>query len=96
MKVLDLPDNQDNSIRKMLLQLDDSILEELTKKSKAEIQKFLLSERKNEVVVEVSNNKDKLFKLQSAFPKSVLDKNPNIAKMLEDRNFDGLLSFLKS
>lgn len=42
MKVLDLPDEQDNHIRQMLLKQDDSTLGELAKKSKQEIQNFLM------------------------------------------------------
>lgn len=42
MKVLDLPDNQDNPIRKMLLKEDNNTLEELANKSKQEIQVFLV------------------------------------------------------
>lgn len=34
MKVLDLPDEQDNTIRQILLKQDDKTLEELAKKSK--------------------------------------------------------------
>ncbi len=34
MKVLDLPDEQDNPIRKILLKQDDNTLEELAKKPK--------------------------------------------------------------
>jgi hypothetical protein len=45
MRVLDLPDNQDNPVRQMLLEQDDSALEELAKKSKQEIQAFLLTEK---------------------------------------------------
>jgi predicted HAD superfamily phosphohydrolase YqeG len=96
MKVLDLPDEQDNPIRQILLKQDDNTLVELSKKSKQEIKNFLLNERKNELILETSNNNEKFNRLKSAFSQSILDKNPKIAKMLEEKNFDGLLGFLKS
>ena len=48
MKVLDLPDEQDNPVRQMLLKQDDNTLEELAKQSKQEIQISLMqiSEKK--------------------------------------------------
>lgn len=138
MKVLDLPDNQDNPIRQILLKQDDVILENLAKKSQEEIQAFiineneiqkndikslkisknkqkdeqkksLLNENKNEttkiitketqeqkqnIVDTTENNKEKTFedkkndekfnRLKSAFPQSILDKNPKIADMLRE------------
>lgn len=53
MKVLDLPDNQDNPIRQILLKQNDITLEELAKKSKQEIQSFLSSETRKEKLIEV-------------------------------------------
>ena len=47
MKVLDLPDEQDNPIRQILLKQDDNTLEELAKKSKQEIQTFLLQAKES-------------------------------------------------
>lgn len=107
MKVLDLPDNQDNPIRQMLLKQDDDTLNELTKKSKQEIQTFLIQAKEIQTInikkeesekqnIETQKNNEKFNRLKSAFPQSVLDKNPEIAKMLEGKDFDGLLSFLKS
>lgn len=107
MKVLDLPDNQDNPIRQILLKQDDDTLDELVKKSKQEIQTFLIKAKETQTVnikkeeynkqnIETQKNNEKLNRLISAFPKSVLDKNPNISKMLDDKDFDGLLGFLKS
>ncbi len=43
MKVLELPDSQDNPIRQMLLKQDDKTLEGLAKKSQDEIKEFLLN-----------------------------------------------------
>lgn len=82
MKVLDLPDNQDNPVRQMLLKQDDNTLEELAKKSKQEIQTFLLNTADKENIVEKQNIEEKLEKLKSAFPQSILDKNPKIADLL--------------
>jgi len=96
MNVLDLPDEQDNPIRQLLLKHDDNTLEKLAKKSKQEIQSFLIQAKENKIVDIDVKNDEKFNRLKSAFPKSVLDKNPEITKMLEEKNFDGLLGFLKS
>lgn len=95
MKVLDLPDEQDNSIRKILLRQDDKILEELTKKSKQEIQVFLIQENENQALEVAREKNEKLSKLKSSFPQSILDKNPDIASMLEKQEFEILLTTLK-
>lgn len=93
MKVLDLPDEQDNRIRQMLLKQDDSTLEELAKKSKQEVQVFLLNDKDKSISLEnkkqdmVNHDIDqdnqyieqKLSKIKQAFPKSILDRNPDIA-----------------
>lgn len=47
MKILDLPDSQDDMIRKVLLKQDDKILDDVSKKSKKDIMIFL-KQRKNE------------------------------------------------
>ncbi len=95
MKVLDLPDEQDNPIRQILLKQDDNTLEKLAKKSQGEIQLFLLDTKENWVTKIEVDKDEKLSKLKLAFPKLILDKNPEIAKMLEEENFDGVLIFLK-
>ena len=97
MKVLDLPDDQDNPIRKILLKQDYNTLEELAKKSKQEIQTFLVqtteskaveieveqSQKQNEVnnSIEQTNQQvdQKLSKIKSVFPQSILDKHKTIA-----------------
>lgn len=96
MKVLDLPDEQDNPIRQILLKQDDNTLVELSKKSQQEIQSFLIQAKENNMVNIDIKNDEKFNRLKSAFPKSVIDKNPEIAKMLDGKDFDGLLGFLKS
>lgn len=114
MKILDLPDNQDNPVRQILLKQNDNTLDELSKKSKQEIQTFLIQAKeinknnikKEEAQKQAKNNQEKtlvntennekLNRLQSAFPKSVLDKNRDIAKMLEKQDFDWLLTILKN
>lgn len=86
MKVLDLPDEQDNPIRQMLLKQDDNTLDELAKKSKQGIQAFILNER-NQKIDTINNETDqenktidqKLSKIKQAFPQSILDKNHDIA-----------------
>lgn len=96
MKVLDLPDEQDNPIRQILLKQDDNTLVELSKKSQQEIQSFLIQAKENKIVDIDIKNEEKFSRLKSSFPQSILDKNPEISKMLVDKNFDGLLGFLKS
>lgn len=106
MKILDLPDNQDNPVRQILLKQNDNTLDELSKESKQEIQTFLIQAKeinknnikKEEAQKQAKNNQEKILvntenneklnRLQSAFPKSVLDKNRDIAKMLEKQDFD--------
>lgn len=96
MKILDLPDSQDNMIRKELLKQDDKVLDEVSKKSKQDIMIFLKQEKIKENNLEISKNEQDIQKIKSAFPQSILDKNPEIKIMLEGKNFDGLLSFLKN
>jgi hypothetical protein len=110
MKVLDLPDNEDNSMRQILLKQNDDTLEELAKKSKQEIQVFVINEIKRdkneEAQKQAKNNQEKTLvnkennekfnRLLSAFPKSVLDKNQDIATMLEKKDFEQLLTTLKN
>jgi hypothetical protein len=43
MKVLDLPDEQDNPIRKILLKQDNNTLDKLATKSQEEIQDFIIN-----------------------------------------------------
>ncbi len=97
MKVLDLPDEQDNPIIQILLKQDGNTLEVLAKKSKQEIQSFLIQAKEistnntireefqkqtsnqQEKTLEDIKNEQKLSKIKQAFPKSILDKNPDIA-----------------
>jgi len=51
LKVLDLPDSQDDILRETLMWVDDKILEELALKSKNEIQTFLINKN-----IEQDNN----------------------------------------
>ena len=43
MKVLDLDDDEDNIVRKLLLKVNDTTLEELAKKSPNEIQAYIIN-----------------------------------------------------
>ena len=54
LKVLDFPDNIEESFRKILLKQDNKILEELAKKEKDEILTFI-SKEKNKVVNNLEN-----------------------------------------
>lgn len=93
MKVLDLPDEQDNPIRKILLKQDDKALEELSKKTKNEILTFILKEqskivdsKKDETIKikseetqkEIKLNQD-IKKIKSVFTPQILEKNSDIA-----------------
>lgn len=76
MKVLDLPDEQDNPIRQILLKQDDNILEQLAIKSKKEIQAFIIS------VNETQENSIKHVEIQKNEKKeelknSLLNENKN-------------------
>lgn len=95
MKVLDLSDKQDNPVRQLLLKQDNKTLEELAKKSQQEIQNFLLNANENQATEIDKNNDEKFNRLKSSFPKSILDKNQDIATMLETKDFDKLLATLK-
>lgn len=106
MKVLDLPDEEDNPVRQLLLKQDDKTLEEFAKKPQVEIQTFLIQlkecntnkieeDESQEQNIETQKNNEKFNRLLSAFPKSVLDKNQDIATMLDEKNFEKLLSTLK-
>lgn len=86
MKVLDLPDEQDNPIREILLKQDDNTLLELSKKSKREIQNFLIQARKtekdlknNELNIENQKLDVDIKKIKSVFTPQILEKNPDIA-----------------
>lgn len=86
MKVLDLPDEQDNPIREILLKQDDNTLVELSKKSKREIQNFLIQARKtekdlksNELNIENQKLDIDIKKIKSVFTPQILEKNPDIA-----------------
>lgn len=94
MKVLDLPDEQDNAIRQILLKQDDNILEELVKKPKREIQTFLIQANENQkyaihqekdkvqlhTISEDNKNDEKFLKLKSFLPPSILTANSELNK----------------
>lgn len=82
MKVLDLPDEQDNPIRQMLLKQDDNTLEELAKKSKQEIQIFLMQAKEVETVNTEKKESEKQINNQQE-------------KALEDRKNDQKFNRLK-
>jgi hypothetical protein len=83
MKVLDLPDNQDNHIRQILLKQEDSILEELAKKSQEEIQSFIINA--NEIQENnVNHLKKQEEKQKEELKTSFLNDNKN--KTLEIEN----------
>lgn len=82
LKVLDFPDNIEESFRKILLKQDNKTLEELANKSKQEIQDFLKQSRsKEENQKETKLNQD-IQKIKSVFTPQILEENPNIADKL--------------
>lgn len=96
MKILDLPDSQDDMIRKELLKQDDKVLEDLSNKSKKDIMIFLKQQKNEELDIkeqkqnqenhELNQEKQKLNqdiqKIKSVFTPQILEQNPNIADKL--------------
>lgn len=58
--VLDLPDEQDNILRKTLIKLDNNTLESLVKKSKNEILTFIFKEQKRETFQDKQSAKEEV------------------------------------
>lgn len=96
LKVLDFPDNIEESFRKILLKQDNKTLEELALKPKDEILTFISKEKnnivdsgKNEIIKikseetqkETKLNQD-IQKIKSVFTPQILEENPNIADKL--------------
>lgn len=87
MNVLTLPNNWEESFRRILTKQDNKTLEELATKSKREILIFLnrkQDEEKNlktqELNKETQKNEQKLLKIKSVFTPKILEKNPDIAE----------------
>lgn len=96
LKVLDFPDNIEESYRKILLKQDNKTLEEMAKKSKNEILTFIVNEQ-NKVTNNIKNQDAKIDieknqketklnqdiqKIKSVFTPQILEQNPNIADKL--------------
>ena len=86
LKVLDFPDNIEESFRKILLKQDNKTLEELAKKSKTEVLIFLENQGKMEKTQNLNLAEQKLSKIKSVFTPQILEQNPNLAK--EFNNLD--------
>ena len=67
LKVLDFPDNIEESFRKILLKQDNKTLEELAKKSKTEVLIFLENQGKMEKTQNLNLAEQKLSKIKSVF-----------------------------
>ncbi|MDX9902408.1 MAG: hypothetical protein RBT22_13050 [Aliarcobacter sp.] len=65
MKILDLPDSQDNIIRKVLLNQDDKVLDDVSKKSKQDIMIFLKEQKNKENELNNQKNEQKLSQIDS-------------------------------
>lgn len=90
MKVLDLPDNQDNPIRQILLKQDNNMLEELAKKSKNEIQSFLVSTKMKE---------SRIKKIEKENVQIIEKQNQNSEQeshLIKEKNIEQKLSKIKS
>ncbi|MDD5203665.1 MAG: hypothetical protein PHH41_11075 [Sulfurimonas sp.] len=105
MKVLNLPDEQDNPIRKMLLKQDNNTLEELAKKSKEEIQTFIVNinlNQENDIKKtenqqnEVNNEfKKSLLNNQKEYTENIITKNIQETTFIDKKNDEKFLK-LKS
>ena len=93
LKVLDFPDNIEESYRKILLKQDNKTLEEMAKKSKNEILTFIVNEQ-NKVTNNIKNQDAKIDieknqketklnqdiqKIKSVFTPQILEQNSDIA-----------------
>lgn len=88
--MLDFPDNQEESFRKILLKQDNTDLEELATKSKNEILTFLVKEQKK-----TTNSKEnQAIKIESEEAQKQ-EKN-NQDKSIEDKKNEQKLSKIKS
>lgn len=100
LEVLELPDEQDDILRVTLLKIDDVILEDLSNKSKEEIQSFLFNqeEQKQENIdweTSIENEKNdkklenintQLEKINWVFTPEILANNDDIAQLLKIAN----------
>jgi hypothetical protein len=80
--VLDLSDKEEDKFRKLLKNKNSETLINLVSKSKKEIIVFLIQNKNTEKNTESLIINQKIQKIKSAFPKSVLNKNPKIADKL--------------
>lgn len=97
MNVLDLPNNQEEAFREFLTKQDNKILEELSKKSKKEIQEFLLLEKNNERhnkkwLTDIKENQT--IKVESEETNKQLKNNQQ--KNIENQKNDSKFNHLKS
>jgi uncharacterized protein YqeY len=89
LNVLDLADNEEDFFKNILQNYDLNTLSFLTKKSKDEIQAYLLQNKKklkteetNEQTIDTQYIDHKLTQIKQAFPQQILDKHPSIATKL--------------
>ena len=86
MKMLDLPDNQDNDIRKQLLEQNDKVIDNLSNKSRKEIIIFLNQQKNEENDLKNQKNEQDIQKIKSVFTPQILEKNTEMAD--EFKNLD--------
>lgn len=104
LKVLDFPDNIEESYRKILLKQDNKTLEEMAKKSKNEILTFIVNEQ-NKVTNNIKNQDAKIDteknqketklnqdiqKIKTVFTPQILEQNPNIADKLNSLDWKSI------
>jgi len=90
LKILDFPDNQEETYRKILEKQDSKTLKNLSLKSKDEILIFLINTNKiltktetKKIWIENKRIATKISKIKSVFPRNILDKHPNITNKLD-------------
>ncbi|MFA6741639.1 MAG: hypothetical protein WCR78_09165 [Arcobacteraceae bacterium] len=97
LKVLDFPDNIEESYRKILLKQDNKTLEEMAKKSKNEILTFIVNEQ-NKVTNNIKNQDAKIDieknqketklnqdikKIKSVFTPQILEQNSTLSNLFQ-------------
>lgn len=91
MNVLDLPNNQEEALREILTKQDNKTLEELSKKSKKDIQTFLKQQKNKEIELDSKNlnlesqkNEQKLSKIDDL--RNAQDEATNRNELLNKQN----------
>ena len=84
LKVLDFPDNIEESFRSILLKQDNKTLEELVNKSKQEIQSFLIQAKNKDNSLKNSIIEQKISKIKSVFTPQILEQNSTLSDLFQN------------